>query len=202
MILHRTTGLANYGRRSRAFTLTEMLVAMATSTLIFGAVATFFMYGNQSFYAIGNYMDLNRRSCAALDKMSRDIRQSVALIVYATNVLVFRSASTNVTGSLVTNFVGFTWNPIDRTLTRYQWGGGVSFRAEVLLTECDFLRFRIYQRNPIPGKFDFYPATNLAGVYDPSLCKLVDVSWRCSRTIKGTKLQTESVQTAKICMRN
>ncbi len=188
--------------RGRGFTLTEMMVAMAASTIIFGAIATFFMYGNQSFVAIGNYMDLNRRSCAALDKMTRDIRQCVALVVYSTNQLVFRTTDTNAVGAQKTNFIMYVWDPNTRNVTRYRYGPSVPDRVEVLLTECDYLRFLIYQRNPIPGRFDFYPATNLAGIYQADLCKLVDVSWRCSRTIKGTKLQTESVQTAKICMRN
>ena len=74
--------------------------------------------------------------------------------------------------------------------------------TKVLLSQCDFLTFRICQRNPIPGQFNFYPATNTAGVYTPSLCKLVDVSWRCSRQILQKKVNTESVQTAKIVLRN
>ena len=32
--------------------------------------------------------------------------------------------------------------------------------------------------------------------------KLIDVSWKCSRKIMGEKLNTESVQTAKIVIRN
>jgi hypothetical protein len=34
------------------------------------------------------------------------------------------------------------------------------------------------------------------------MAKLVDVSWLCSRKILGRKVNTESVQTAKIVMRN
>lgn|GEM_PF-425034 len=202
MRLHCQPEQMRSSAQGRAFTLTEMMVAMAASTIIFGAVATFFMFGNQSFVAIGNYMDLNRRSCAALDRITRDIRQSVALTVYSTNMIVLRTAETNAVGNQVTNFVMFVWNPVDRQVSRVRFGPGVAFTVETLLTECDYLRFEIYQRNPIPGQFGFYPATNPPGVYRPDLCKLVDVSWRCSRTIKGTKLQTESVQTAKICMRN
>jgi hypothetical protein len=36
----------------------------------------------------------------------------------------------------------------------------------------------------------------------PSQVKLISVSWRCSRTILGAKVNTESVQTAQICIRN
>jgi len=67
----------------------------------------------------------------------------------------------------------------------------------VLLTQCDFLNFDISQRNP-SNNFTFYPcpATNV------SIAKLIDVSWRCSRQILGAKINTESVQTAKIVIRN
>ncbi len=48
----------------------------------------------------------------------------------------------------------------------------------------------------------FYPATNSSGVYDPSICKLINMSWKCSRTILGSKMNTESVQTAQVVLRN
>jgi len=175
-----------------AFSLTEMLVSLGIGSLILAAVAAFSVYGSQSFVAIGNYMDLDRASRAALDQMTRDIRQSISLVSYSTNQLMFIDCDTNL--------LTFAWNPSTRKVTRTTTGTGGT-TAE-LLTQCDYLSFRIFQRNPIPGQFDFYPATNASGVYSPTLCKLVDVSWRCSRTILGTKLNTESVQTAKICMRN
>jgi len=68
--------------------------------------------------------------------------------------------------------------------------------TRTLLTECDFLQFNISQRTPSNGVFGFYPASRA------DLCKLVDVSWRCSRTMLGKKLHTESVQTARIVIRN
>ena len=38
-------------------------------------------------------------------------------------------------------------------------------------------------------------------VVDRTNCKLIAVSWVCSRTILGSKMNTESVQTAKIIIR-
>jgi len=157
--------------------------------MILASMAAFFAYGSQSFVALGNYMELDRYSRAALDQMTRDIRQTISLHNYATNQLVFIDYDTN--------WLVFTWNPSTGKLTRSKAG-----TTTELLTQCDYLCFRIFQRNPMPGQFDFYPATNLSGVYDPTLCKLVDVSWRCSRSILGKKINTESVQTAKIVLRN
>ena len=172
-----------------AFTLSEVMVAMAIGSLVLAAVAMLSIYSARSFVGIGNYMDLDRASRQALDVMTKDVRQTIALTSYATNQLVFTDYDSGV--------LTFRWDPSTRQLTRTK--NGVT---RVLLSGCDYLHFHICQRNPIPGVFDFYPATTPAGVYDPSLCKLVDVSWRCSRTMLGRKLHTESVQTAKVVMRN
>jgi hypothetical protein len=48
----------------------------------------------------------------------------------------------------------------------------------------------------------FFPATNSAGAYDLSVCKLINMTWKCSRTVLGSKLNTESVQTAQVVLRN
>jgi hypothetical protein len=78
-----------------------------------------------------------------------------------------------------------------QTLTRTR-GGTNTVR---ILEQCDFLDFNISQRNPT-NNFKFIETTS------PATAKLVDVTWRCSRTILGAKVNTESVQTAKIVIRN
>jgi hypothetical protein len=172
-----------------AFTLTEVMVASAAGALVLGAAAVLSGYGNQSFVAINNYMDLDRCSRNALDQLSRDIRQTVRLNSFATNRLDFTDADGNP--------ITFAWSPSTRLLTRTKNGATTN-----LLTECDYLAFAVFQRNPIPFQYNFYPATNQYGTNDASLAKLVNLSWRCSRTILGRKLNTESVQTAKIVLRN
>jgi hypothetical protein len=72
------------------------------------------------------------------------------------------------------------------------------------LTQCDRWDFAFYQRTPwVTGtNIIFYPATNSAGSLDLSLCKLISMSWKCSRAIMGAKIDTESVQTSEIVLRN
>ena len=65
----------------------------------------------------------------------------------------------------------------------------------MLLTECDSLSFEIFQRNPIGGTYDQFPASS------PATAKLINVTWTCSRKILGTAMNTENVQTAKIVIR-
>jgi hypothetical protein len=65
------------------------------------------------------------------------------------------------------------------------------------LTECDDLQFKIYMHTMISNTFDCRDnITNIANA------KVIQVNWKCSRYIKGAKATTESVQSAKIAIRN
>jgi hypothetical protein len=86
--------------------------------------------------------------------------------------------------------LAYTYSPGTRTLVQSK--GGVN---TVLLTGCDFLCFSNFQRNPIEFSYDQYLANS------PTNTKLVSMTWICSRTVVGTRLNTESVQTAKIVIR-
>ena len=93
----------------------------------------------------------------------------------------------------------YTWNGTDRTLICAKTGQP----AETYLTECERWDFALYQRTPQSNQTNvFFPATNRFGTPDPSLCKLIDMSWKCTRSILGQKANTESVQTAQVVLRN
>lgn len=173
-------------RRGRyaGFTLVETMVATGVASLMFVAIAAFTVYTARSFVALGNYADLDQASRNALDLMTRDIRESRALTDFSTNKLTL-TAEDNL--PLI-----YHYNPSASTLTRQKGN-----ESTVLLEQCDYLKFNIYQRSP-SNNFTFYPVTG--NRWD--LAKLVDVSWICSRKILGAKVNTESVQTAKIVMRN
>lgn len=167
------------------FSLIELMISAGVGAIIMTAIILSFICCTRSFAAIGNYIDLNRASQSALDQMSRDIRQASLLQSFATNQLVFLDSNSNQ--------LTFAWSPVTSELTRSSGGA-----TDVLLKSCDYLLFDISQRNPVTdGTFGFYSASN-----NPAICKLVSVSWRCARTIFGQKVNTESVQTAKIVMRN
>ena len=167
-----------------AISLVELLVSVAIASIIFAAVGSLSVFTSRSFVAMGNYNDLDRVSRNALDSMSREIRQTRQLTDYTTNKLTFREMDGS---SLV-----FEFSPGTGTLVRKKGGADTT-----LLTQCDFLTFNISQRNP-SNNFSFFPVsgTNFA------TAKLIDVNWRCSRKIFGNKVNTESVQTAKIVLRN
>jgi hypothetical protein len=68
--------------------------------------------------------------------------------------------------------------------------------STVLLTGCDSLEFHMYQRTPRAGTNSFYAAT------DAAQCKLIDMQWRCSRSLLGKNANSETVQTALVVLRN
>lgn len=175
-------------QRESGLSLLEMMVAMGIGTMLLAAMAAFAVFTSRSFVATGNYADLDRASRATLDTLTRDIRQARSMSTYKTNQIVLKDHDNNT--------LTYTWDPSASTFSRKGTNGTV-----VLLQQCDYLNFNISQRNP-SNNFTFYPAVNASGQLDPTLAKLVDVSWRCSRKILGQKVNTESVQTAKIVMRN
>lgn len=175
-------------RRESGISLVELMIALGIGTLLLTAMASFAVYTSRNFVATGNYADLDRASRAALDGLTRDIRQARSMTSYQTNKIVLKD--------YYNNTLTYTWDPSASTLSRKDTNGTV-----VILQQCDYLKFGISQRNP-SNNFTFYPALNSLGQLDPTMAKLVDVSWLCSRKILGRKVNTESVQTAKIVMRN
>jgi hypothetical protein len=172
-------------KRSRlAMTLVEVLVAAAISTIVFAAIGTLAVSTARSFVALGNYADLDRASRDALDILSRDVREARALTAYTPRQI---SLLTLDNSTLI-----YSYNSSTGNFTRQSAGN-----TKVLLTECDYLNFNIYQRNP-SNNWSWYPVAS----NQITTAKLLDVSWKCSRKILGQKVNTESVQTAKIVIRN
>ena len=164
-------------------TLVEMMVAVGISSIALSAVAAFTFYSARSFAAIGNYVDLDNASRKTVDLMTKEIRQTVALSEYKTNALTF----TNYDGTLLQ----YVYDPAEQKLTRVK-----DAVSTVLLTGCDSLEFHIYQRTPQPGTNGFYAAT------DAAQCKLIEMKWRCSRSLLGRRANSETVQTAQVVIRN
>ena len=169
-------------RKCGGMTLVEIMIATAVGSVVMAAVMSLWLYSARSFVAMGNYADLDRVSRNALDLMSREIRSTRSLSSFSTNTLQFVDYDNTP--------LTYSYSPDTRQLVRVK-----GTASQVLLQQCDFLAFHISQRNP-SNNFTFYPTTAV------SQAKLIDVSWRCSREILGAKVNTESVQTAKIVIRN
>jgi len=165
-------------------------VGTALSGLIFIIVGSVMFYSARSFAAMTNYVDLDGQSRATLDQMSSEIRQADRLSSYATNQLVFQGTDP---GSGAAYTLTYRYDSAAKTLTRI-----VNGQSKVLLRECSYLQFSIFQRNPVGGTYDQYPVDDPSR---PDLCKLVQLTWICSRDILKKQANTESVQSAKFVIR-
>jgi hypothetical protein len=157
---------------------------MGIASAAFAMMSSAFMFHTRSYAGLANYVDLDQKSRNALDIMSKQIRRAQWLADYGTNYLTFEDFDNTP--------LTFTYNPSDRTLIRTRNG---TTDPKPLLTECDFFQFSVFQRNPVGGTYDVYPTAEATN------CKLVQLTWICSRKIMGTKRNTESVQSAKIVIR-
>lgn len=170
-------------RHGSGLTLVELLVAVAILSLFAIAIVGLSVNTSRSFAEISNYAELDHFNRVALDHLSRDIRQVNYLTDFATNRLTFMDND----GQPIV----FEYSPADRILTRKKTNV-----TTLLLRECDALQFSIYERVPLANTYDLIPATEVTN------CKVVNVSWQCSRTVFGVKANTENAQAAKIVIRN
>jgi len=181
------------GQRRGGFTLVEILMAVGISSLVMASLMTVIMFALRGFMAVGNYRDMNESSRYALDVMNRDIRGATAVSawVQSTN----NSTYTSVTFSNIdTSTITYAWNTNTSEFIRSYTKSG-STVSITLMTNVDAFTFTLCQNTPSTG-LTFVAATNT------SSAKIVFVDWKCSRTIRGAKQNTESVQTAQIVMRN
>lgn len=168
--------------RAAGFSLAETMLALAATSMIMMTFGVISLYTSKNVAAAANYVDLDTASRLALDRMSQEIRQVNAVTAYTTNAIVLADYDGVP--------LSFTFDPNAHTLTRTK--GDI---AKVLLTDCETLSFGMYQRNPVAGTYDVYPAADVAS------CKMVTVQWVCARKSLGNIRNSESSQTAKIVIR-
>lgn len=178
-------------------TLVEILIAAGLGSLVLAAVTSMSWYGARSSAAMVNYVDLDSKSRYALDVIGREVRQASAVVAFQTNLPIKSLTLTNAEQGAQ---IVLTWDANARTLVMDKTGQD-TFRA---LTACDSLDFSLCQRTPLVTltNVTFYPATNRLGAIDLSVCKVINLTWKCSRTIQAPQLNTESVKTAQIVLRN
>ncbi len=192
--MNPTTNHSKCRRRAAGFTMVEMMVAIGLTAVLLSSLMGLYVSGLLSFAAMGNYQNLEVKSYYALDTLSREIRNSNLVIGYVTNQSLTLSNSYARNGAGQINII--TYDSTAQIVTLQRTGQPTMTN----LTGCDAWSFALYTRAPDTNSFStnivFTVATNA------SACKLIQLSWKCSRTILGSKLNTESVQTAQIVLRN
>lgn len=188
---HKLSHIHRQRPAAGGFTLVELMVSVGLGILLLAVVALLFINGSRSFVAMGNYQDLDVKSMRALDTFSMEIRNATGLVSYTPGTSL---TLTNATAGTLTKL---TYNATARNLVMVKTLAGVQ-TVTTNLTGCDSWSFSLYNKAPNTS------STNItfnaaAGAAD---CKLISMNWRCSRTILGSKLNTESVQTAQVVLRN
>lgn len=174
---------------ARGMTLVEMAIAMATGLIVLGAFVAVTLDVNTMEKFAGNYAELDQYSRNTLDMLSRDIRNSsVVNIASTSSELILTNTFTSPATQIVYAWDGS--NVVTRT-----YGSGA---PQMVLTNCNYLGFDYFTRVPQNG-LQFIDITNALWAGE---VKLVSVSWRCSRSVLGSKMNTESVQTAQVVLRN
>ena len=175
-------------QRSRGFTLAELMVSVGLGSLVLGATGLLFLSSLRNFVGLGNYALLTGQSRLSLDLISKAMREATQIVSAQTNLPVKSLILTNTfKGTQVT----YSWDSTTGILTADTTGQ----TTRTLLTGCDGWDFSFYQRSP-NGNWTFYPTTDL------SVCKLINMTWKCSRSILGKKMNTEDVTTAQVVLRN
>ena len=189
--MHCLPALSPLKFRDRAKTLVEMMVAIAIGSTVLAAGTTFFVQALRSSAAVVNYYDMDKSSRSALSRMTREIREADKLTFFSLTQMQFQITDPN---TLAVTYPLYTYDPVNKTLTRTVGG-----QSEVMLKGCQSWTTAFYQRTPIGGTYDEYPI--LGDFTRPDLCKVIQLTWSCSRTVSGQPDNTEGVQSAKVVMR-
>ena len=163
--------------------LFELIISLGLTGLVLVVIVTLAVSTGRSLAEMFNYVDLDHSNRIAIDVMSRDLRQVRYLSSYGTNAVSF------VDKDLTT--LRYVYSPATRLLTRDKGG-----QTNTLLEDCDSLRFALYQRTPQSNSYNLYPISALTN------CKVVSVTWSCSRKVLGIRANSEQAQAARIVLRN
>ena len=107
-------GFGTQRRKHPGFTVAELMVAVAISAIVLAVIAALSLYGLKSFTAMGNYADMDGKSRAALDAISRDLRECTEFMSSDTNLPTPFMQLKNATAGIE---MQITWDSVARTLT-------------------------------------------------------------------------------------
>ncbi len=169
-------------RRTLGMTLVEMMIAVGIGGIVMAALASLSFYTARSMAAMSNYADLDRQSRNALDQMTLKIRSADRLTAFSAQEVTFLYRG---------EALRYTFTPSTKTLTETY--GGVS---KSLLEDCNELQFSMFQRNVISNSFNQVTTTTT------NEAKSIIVTWTCARSLLGNLINSESVQSARIVIRN
>ena len=163
-------------------TLVEMMISVGIGGVVLAAVASLSFYTARSMAAMSNYADLDRQSRNALDQMTLKVRSADRLVSFDKQEVVFLYNGQKLV---------YTFSQANKTLTE-----ATPTYSKVLLKDCNTLEFSMFQRNVVSNSFNQVITTTT------DEAKSIIVTWTCSRSLLGNLINSESVQSARIVIRN
>ena len=178
-------------RRSLSgMTLVEVMMSTSIGCTLMALVGGFFFLSFRSVTALTNYAILENSSRNALDQMTSNVRQAHAVITNSPSAIEIQMLNPDGTSGTVR----FEYDIDTSSLNMIDQNGDM----KQLLNDCTSLNFSFFQR-PAPG--DDWNNLRDLGTNSPSLCKVVQVQWTCSRQLLGSLANTEIMQSTKIVLR-
>ena len=118
----------NLNRHSRAFTLVEMVVAVAVGCMVLIGAISIYTFSLTSFTSMANFSELDQKSRHTSDILTRDIRSCLSVASATSSNLVLNEPLPDGTTTTTT----YTYDEVAGTLTRSQ--NGIN---QILLTGID-----------------------------------------------------------------
>jgi len=175
-VVRKTTKAAESG-----WVLSETMIAVFVGITFLVGIIGILINCTITFAELGNYVNMDRRSRNALDRITTSIRSAKSLISYGPSTLAFNydaAGTTNLT---------YRYDSSSGMLTE-EWTAGGTTTATTLLSGCSNLAFSVYDRDLIP-------------INDGSAGKVIGIAWQCTSTALN-RTNREYMQQAQIVIRN
>ena len=181
MVFNRTSILR--ARGPAAFTLVEYMVAMSIGVIVLGAACVLWGFASMTCAGLLNYVEMSMTSKNALESVSREIRNAVAVQSFSASQLVLLDPSKKQ--------VTLSYDSASQTLKQTK---GAEQRT--LLKGCSSFQFKVFQRTPTSASDTLSAASNT------DTAKVVQMQWTCARKLKGDKQNVENMVTSRVVIRS
>lgn len=175
----------------RAWTLVEMMVAVAVFSLSSMSLMGIYVFSVKSMASMYSYALLDAYNRQAMDQLTREIRQSKKVLAYTTNSITVLTANDDGTdGPAVT----YSFSPSSKKMLRSSTDGS----TKMLLDNCDLLKFDLFTRCPSNAVFGAFPT---ASNNWQQTVKVLQLTWKTQIVQPSGIASSENVQTARIVIR-
>lgn len=168
-------------RQNGGWFLAETMVAIGIGIVFLVALIAIFVVCSVNFVGVGNYVNMDRRSRNAVDRMTCYIRSAKQLSAFDQTDLVFKYDSAGNTN------LAYRYNSSSRLVTEEWTSAGVT-TTNTLLTGCDSLQFTLLDRDLVP-------------TVSYGQGKVISIAWHCIGTAL-TRTNSEYMQQARVVVRN